>query len=82
MELTDVLNQCIFQLFSYTAAPEILGKIASLKGESWAIGIDFEKYGRGCDLQIQVTNDIVESPKFSQQLDATIKAAQSKLAPE
>ncbi|UKZ74641.1 hypothetical protein TrVFT333_002311 [Trichoderma virens FT-333] len=82
LELTDVLNQCIFQLFSYTAAPEILGKIASLKGESWAIGIDFEKYGRGCDLQIQVTKDIVESPKFSQQLDATIKAAQSKLAPD
>jgi hypothetical protein len=59
-----------------------VGKIAELMEEPWAEWIDWEKYGRGCDVQVDYTNSLIDGVHFNAQLDDVIRAARSKLAPE
>lgn len=82
MELVNVLNQCIYQWAAFNPEQVAVAKLAELKGEAWAKDIDFEKFGRGCDGQIDASVEIINSPWFSKQLDSTIEAAKKKLASE
>ncbi|VUC37277.1 unnamed protein product [Clonostachys rosea] len=82
VELTNILNQCIYQWAAFNPAQVAVAKIAALKNESWSEWIDFEKYGRGCEGQIGISMQLINSPWLSSQRDTTIEAAKKKLASE
>lgn len=82
MELTNILNQCIYQWAAFNPEQVAVGKLAELKGESWAEFIDFDKFGRGCEGQIRISLELIESSWFSEQIDKTIEAAKEKLTSE
>lgn len=82
VELTNILNQCIYQWAAFNPEQVAVGKLAQLKEEPWAEHIDFAKFGRGCEGQIGISLELIESPWFGEQIDRTIEAAKKKLASE
>ena len=82
VELVNVLNQCIYQWATLDRKQSLVGEIAKLKEEEWAQYIDFDKLSRGCEGQIDVTAQIIQSEQFSKQLDTTIDMAKLRLALE
>lgn len=81
-ELTNILNQCVFQWFALNKWQATVGKFADLIGEPWAEGWDWEAGARGCDGQLKYSREIINSAKFSSSLDSMLEAAKKKLTSE
>ena len=83
MELTNILNQCIFQWAVLTPAQAIVAKLAALLDKQywWADGYDWDALARGCEGQLARSETLVESTEFSKNLDSVIAAAKAKLGP-
>lgn len=83
MELTDILNQCVFQWASLRADQV---DVATLAAEfdarfDWAKDYDFTRLGRGCANQLARSGSKIVSSEFSSSLDTVLNAAKAKLAP-
>jgi hypothetical protein len=82
VELTNILNQCVFQwaVFNWEQV-EVTEVTSAFNGKyAWAEGYDFEALGRGCAGQLSRTASLIASSDFSNSLDAVLSAAQAKLA--
>lgn len=80
-QLTNILNQCVFQWAVLNPTQVAVAKLAALTEEfSWAGDYDWDTLGRGCDGQLQSSRDIIESKDFSDNLDKVVDAAKKKLA--
>jgi hypothetical protein len=80
-ELSNLLNQCIFQWAALTQDQVPLAKIALADSEfAWVDAIDLDRIGLGCDKQLERTKQIIAGDAFSKSLDTVIKAAKLKLA--
>lgn len=81
VELTKILNQCIFQWAVFNWEQVKVAQVqAALSRKPWAKGYDFEPLGRGCEGQLSHTADMIASSSFTNSLDAVLSAAQAKLA--
>jgi hypothetical protein len=79
VELTNVLNQCIFQwLAPKPGAVSFAKKLASL---GWVGNSDWDVYARGCEEQLFQTALIINKSSFQESIDKVLAAAKSKLAP-
>ncbi|KAJ6439023.1 Lipase 1 [Purpureocillium lavendulum] len=80
-ELLNILNQCIFQWGVVNAEQVSAAKLAALdKNFDWAADYDWDALGRGCEGQLARSQALIESPSFSQKLDAVLDASKKKLA--
>jgi len=82
VELTQILNQCIFQWAVLNWAQVTLAQIVAAfdSDYDWAADYDFEPLGRGCDAQLARSASLIASSKFSSRLDAILSAAKAKLS--
>ncbi|KAK3940427.1 SGNH hydrolase-type esterase domain-containing protein [Diplogelasinospora grovesii] len=82
VELTNILNQCIYQWAVFNWEQVAVAEIASKFKDKydWAAEYDFFPLGRGCDGQLSRTADLIASSAFSSSLDAVLSAAKAKLA--
>jgi hypothetical protein len=80
-ELSEVLNQCIFEIMTFTKLQEYTAEIGKLISGSfdWAKNIDFAKKAVGCPGQLDRASRIIESEEFSRSLDTLISKAKEKL---
>jgi hypothetical protein len=76
------LNQCVFQWFALKWEQGLVGSVAALFEEEWAQGISWEDASRGCDEQLNRSDEIIASPDFANKVDKLIQDAKKKLAPE
>ncbi|KAJ4169629.1 hypothetical protein NW754_005781 [Fusarium falciforme] len=81
-ELLNILNQCVLQWLAFSDAQWFIGKIASWKGDKWANAWDWNKYSRGCEGQLKVSENIIRRDEFGNRLDTMIEAAKRKLSPD
>jgi hypothetical protein len=83
-ELSEVLNQCIFEFFTWTKLQQYTAEIGKLLSDSfgWAKNIDWSKKAIGCLGQLDRANRIIESEEFSRRLDTLISKAKEKLQRE
>ncbi|KAK7978042.1 hypothetical protein PG988_005532 [Apiospora saccharicola] len=80
-ELTNILNQCIFQWASLTNFQVVLVKAqAKLNEWGWAINYDFGPVARGCDGQLDYSEKIINSDAFRDGLENVVWAAKTRLA--
>ncbi|OQD78925.1 hypothetical protein PENANT_c071G04858 [Penicillium antarcticum] len=84
-ELTNILNQCIFQWAAYT--PLQVASVESALEESqfeWKDAVEntlgLEENSIGCDAQLAKTKKFIGGDAFSKSLDSVISAAKLKLA--
>lgn len=82
VELTNILNQCVFQWAVFNWEQVEVAEVASAFDDKydWAEGYDFEALGRGCAGQLSRSANLIASSDFSNSLDAVLSAAQAKLA--
>lgn len=82
-ELTNILNQCVFQFFTLQPYQAAVAKLVTLVEDvEWAEEIDFDAASRTCEEQLDFSRDIIESKDFSNSLDNMIEAAKEKLSSE
>lgn len=81
-ELVNILNQCVFQWLTFDKSQGIVGRIADLLREPWAVNLDWEDLSRGCPGQLTRSDEIIASSDFSTKLDRLIDSAKKKLASE
>lgn len=83
-ELSNILNQCIFQWAVLSSSQVIVAKLAALADSNyaWAKDFDWDSLGLGCDGQLARTRDLIAGDAFSNSLDAVISAAKAKLGSE
>ncbi|KAL6885245.1 carbohydrate esterase family 3 protein [Trichoderma longibrachiatum] len=80
-ELVAILNQCIFQWAVWNEDQVSVAKSAALdKKFDWAGDYDWDALGRGCDAQLDRSQQIIDSRQFSDSLDSLLAAAKQKLA--
>ncbi|KAL6229677.1 SGNH hydrolase-type esterase domain-containing protein [Aspergillus navahoensis] len=85
-ELSNILNQCIFQWAVVNTLQVTVAKLDEIRkfimGEkySWSDIADWEVLGRGCDGQLDHTQSIIDSSDFSKNIDSVLEAAKGKLA--
>ncbi|OGM49583.1 hypothetical protein ABOM_001752 [Aspergillus bombycis] len=81
-ELSNILNQCIFQWSALQAVQVNQAKTAALANQdyTWAETFDWDSLGYGCDGQLTRTKNIIDGDAFSMRLDSVIEAAKEKLA--
>lgn len=48
----------------------------------WAKDYDWDRLGRGCDEQLDRSQNIISSPSFSSSIDSVLSAAKTRIAPE
>lgn len=83
VELTNVLNQCVYQLAVLNQEQVTVAKAAVNTEEfAWAKDFDFDTLGRGCAGQLDHTASLVGGGPFSDSLDKVLSAAKGKLAKE
>ncbi|KAH7383495.1 hypothetical protein BKA64DRAFT_712381 [Cadophora sp. MPI-SDFR-AT-0126] len=82
----DILNQCIYQWSVLSSEQVVVGKleVAKLRLENSALykyvkDFDFEKAALGCEGQLAASRQLIDSSKFSDDLDALLKATKLKL---
>ncbi|KAH7128006.1 SGNH hydrolase-type esterase domain-containing protein [Dactylonectria estremocensis] len=81
VELVNILNQCIFQWAVVNQEQVAVAKLAALdKNYDWTRDFDWDKLGRGCAGQLDLTQALIDSEGFSSNLDAVLAAAKGKLA--
>jgi hypothetical protein len=83
-ELSNILNQCIFQWAVVNSEQVMVAKAAALadKDYKWAADFDWDRIGRGCEGQLARSKGIIAGDAFSRSLDSVIAAAKKKLGPE
>ncbi|KAL4983900.1 fibronectin type III domain protein [Aspergillus falconensis] len=83
-ELTNILNQCIFQWAALNSDQVAVAKAAVLADPdyAWLKDFDWDSTGRGCDGQLARTENIIKGVAFSKKLDSVIAAAKRKLGPD
>lgn len=83
VELTNTLNQCIFQwaVLSTSQVIEAMIIVAEDDRFSFLDFLDMDVYGRGCEGQMDVSQALIDGPAFSSSLDSLISAAKAKLGP-
>ncbi|PLB48819.1 fibronectin type III domain protein [Aspergillus steynii IBT 23096] len=81
VELSNILNQCIYQWAVFNSAQVTLAKAAALADPrfKWGEGFDWDSLGLGCDGQLARTKKLIEGDAFSKNLDSVIAAAKKKL---
>ncbi|PKY04114.1 fibronectin type III domain protein [Aspergillus campestris IBT 28561] len=81
VELSNILNQCIFQWAVFNPTQVNVAKTAALENSqyTWAKTFDWESIGRGCDGQLARTKQLIAADAFSKSLDSVISAAKKKL---
>lgn len=83
VQLTNILNQCIFQWAVLNQEQVAVAKAVAFKeGIDWAQDFDWDATGRGCEAQLELTKALIDSSTFSASIDSVINAAKAKLAPE
>jgi hypothetical protein len=83
VQLTNLLNQCVFQWLVLRADTVAEAKVATYADKELggrAGSIDWDAYGRGCDGQLLYTQSLIEGSHFSESLDNVLSAAKHKLA--
>ncbi|PGH17920.1 hypothetical protein AJ79_00819 [Helicocarpus griseus UAMH5409] len=81
VELSNVLNQCIYQWAVINQEQVALAKATALdRMFEWATGFDWEALGRGCAKQLDHTRSLIEGEAFSSNVDKVLEAAKTKLA--
>ena len=80
-ELSNILNQCIYQWAVLNPTQVLVAKAAALANleYGWMADIDWDALARGCDGQLEHTNRLINGDAFSQSLDNVIAAAKKKL---
>ena len=83
IELTNILNQCIFQWAVLKPIQVIQAKtiVEVDKAYDFLKSLDFSIYSRGCEGQMDVSQALIDGPAFSSSLDSIITAAKAKLGP-
>lgn len=82
-ELTQILNQCIFQMFTLSSFQGIVAKLQALiEDVEWAKKMDWGAVSRSCEEQLDHSRLIIESKEFNESLDEMIEAAKKKLSSE
>ncbi|KAL2062145.1 hypothetical protein VTL71DRAFT_6411 [Oculimacula yallundae] len=81
VELTNILNQCIFQWAVLTPIQtlEAKGIIKVDPAYKFLKFLDISVYGRGCEGQMDVSQALIDGSEFSASLDSVISAAKAKL---
>ncbi|KAE8332768.1 fibronectin type III domain protein [Aspergillus sergii] len=81
-ELSNILNQCIFQWSALKAVEVNEAKTVALANQdyTWAETFDWDSLGYGCEGQLTRTRNIIDGDAFSIRLDSVIEAAKEKLA--
>jgi hypothetical protein len=83
VELSNILNQCIFQWAVLTSAHVMEAKTAALAlNYIWALDYDWDKLSRGCDGQLARTKQLIAGNAFSKSLDSVISVTKAKLGSE
>ncbi|KAL2859377.1 SGNH hydrolase-type esterase domain-containing protein [Aspergillus pseudodeflectus] len=86
LELSNILNQCIFQWATITKTQALLLKLEEIKqwltGQKykWAELVDADVLSRGCDGQLDLAQTFIDSSEFSSNIDKVLEAAKGKLA--
>ncbi|GAT25369.1 fibronectin type III domain protein [Aspergillus luchuensis] len=80
-ELSNILNQCIYQWAVLNPTQVLVAKAAALANleYGWMADIDWDALARGCDGQLEHTNRLINADAFSKSLDNVIAAAKKKL---
>ncbi|THC88424.1 hypothetical protein EYZ11_012126 [Aspergillus tanneri] len=80
-ELSNILNQCIFQWAVFNPNQVNAAKTAALADPkyAWAKTFDWDSLGLGCDGQLARTKKLIAGDAFSKSLDSVISAAKAKL---
>ncbi|PWY96628.1 fibronectin type III domain protein [Aspergillus sclerotioniger CBS 115572] len=81
VELSNILNQCIFQWAVLNSNQVAVTKAAALADPdyTWAGSYDWDSLGLGCDGQLARTRNLIAGDAFSKSLDSVIEAAKAKL---
>ncbi|PYI01923.1 fibronectin type III domain protein [Aspergillus sclerotiicarbonarius CBS 121057] len=81
VELSNILNQCIFQWAVLNSNQVTVAKAAALTDPkfTWAGSYDWDSLGLGCDGQLARTKSLIAGDAFSKSLDSVISAAKAKL---
>lgn len=83
VQLTNILNQCIFQWAVLNGEQVAVAKAVAIKeGIDWAQDFDWDATGRGCEAQLEHTQQLIDSETFSSNIDSVIRNAQKKLSSE
>ena len=83
VQLTNILNQCIYQWAVANQAQASTAKLAALdKDWAWASKWVWDAMGRGCEKQLEHTQSIIDSPEFSSKIDRVLEEAKKKLSSE
>ncbi|KAF7164134.1 hypothetical protein CNMCM5623_008824 [Aspergillus felis] len=83
-ELSNILNQCIFQWAVLNSEQVTVAKAAALADPNykWAADFNWDAVGRGCEGQLARTKGNIAGDAFSRSLDSVIAAAKQKLSPD
>lgn len=83
-ELSNILNQCIFQWAVLNPNQVDVAKAATFADSkyAWAKNFDWDSLGLGCDGQLARTKQLIAGDAFSKSLDSVISAAKAKLGSE
>ena len=87
-ELVNILNQCVFQWFALNKVAEWLGDeidnaiewLGDALGTNW--GRPIEVASRGCQEQLDISENIMKSSEFSGRVDRVLDLAKRKLSSE
>lgn len=83
VQLLNILNQCIFQWAVLQSNQVELAKAIAIKeGWDWAVDYNWNTLGLGCQKQLEISAEIIESNTFAESLDDVLSAAKTKLAKE
>ncbi|KAJ4415694.1 hypothetical protein N0V82_007187 [Gnomoniopsis sp. IMI 355080] len=83
VQLTNILNQCIFQWALLNQVQVAVAKAVAFKeGIDWPQDFGWDATGRGCEAQLELTQALIDSSSFSSSIDSVINAAKVKLAPD
>ena len=87
VELTKILNQCIFQWFAINEGEKLAAKAAILADDitpgqeipAFIRDADWDAAARGCEGQLAYSESLIEEKTFRENLDAVLQAAIGKL---
>ncbi|KAK2761656.1 hypothetical protein FQN54_001484 [Arachnomyces sp. PD_36] len=81
VELTNILNQCVFQWAVVNQEQVEVAKAAAFDKEfAWAFDFDWDSLGRGCEAQLAHSRSLIDGEDFSKKLDEVLEATKPKLA--
>ena len=80
-ELSNILNQCVFNWFVLNRNQASTIKLGKILEEEWAqnLDVDVDVVSRGCQKQLETSQMIIRSPDFDHSLDTLLEATKKKL---